>query len=95
MVKKEIKKHNFLNGNPISEDDTLIFGNIIAEPGSVFTIIGENQRFIPQLTLNDEAGNNIFRVNEESITYYDQSLVTENRLLEMVQEIIDEYLGRE
>ena len=87
MIKKQIQKHNFLNGGPVLQYEIPLFGGI--DVGNI--IIGEQNIFTPQFILNDENGNNIFRVTRDMITYQDQPLVTEDRLREILREMMNEH----
>ena len=99
MIKKQIQKHDFLNGGPVLQYEIPFHTNILN--GDYITIDNSNTmgyatiNIQPHTALHNHQGDNIFRVDENRITYYDHDLVTENRLREIVQEIVDEYLGRE
>lgn len=82
MVKKQIQKHDFLSGGPVLQyvipfiaDDTITIGNITNHHRPVFSMV-------------DNDGNNIFNVNEEQINWMGRNLVTEERLIELIDQRI-------
>jgi len=92
MVKKQIQKHDFLNDGPILQYELPLFNDINQRRHNNFITINDHQtQVIPQFTLNGVNGDNIFTVNTDVITYQNQSLVTEDRLKEIVREMMDEY----
>ena len=93
MVKKQIQRHDFLTGGPVLQYeipfvdgvwdyDTWVPQDIVFDTGQV----------IPGITVNDNIGNNIiFQANEDTIQWMGQEVMTEER----VREIVNEILGRE
>lgn len=88
MIKKQIQRHDFLTGGPVLQYeipfDYDIWGaqDIVFDPGLVF----------PGITVNGDVGNNIiFQANEDTIQWMGQEVMTEER----VREIVNEILGRE
>jgi len=45
------------------------------------------------MVLHNHQGDNIFRVDEDRITYYDQEIVTEDRVRELVREAVMEVMN--
>lgn len=82
MVKKNIKKHSFLEEEPIF----LFWGNetYVTDP---YLTIGSNinTHINPSFTLNNNTGDSIFIVNENEIVWRGQTLVTEERVREIVE----------
>jgi len=92
MVKKEIKKHSFLK-----EESILLWGNqtYIVNGDDIVTIGINNhvtaENYVlgtinPHIRLDNTMGDSIFVVNENEIVWRGQTLVTEERVREIVEE---------
>ena len=95
MVKKQIQRHDFLTGGPVLQyeipfaDGTL---NYNTYTWNAQDIVFDTNQIIPGITVNDNIGNNIiFQANEDTIQWMGQEVMTEER----VREIVNEILGRE
>ncbi len=98
MIKKQIQRHDFLMGGPVLQYE-IPFPNEILNVDNVTTLLGDyvinynTTNFRPQITLNNAQGDIIFRVDEDRVVYYDQELVTEDRVREIVEERVREILN--
>ena len=93
MVKKQIQRHDFLTGGPVLQyeipfaDNTWDYDTWVPQD-----IVFDTNQIIPGITVNDNIGNNIiFQANEDTIQWMGQEVMTEER----VREIVNEILGRE
>lgn len=101
MVNKQLQKHDFLTGGPVLQyeipfvNGTMNYGtwdpqDIILDDDQV--IGGITNQVIRGITINDNIDNNIiFQANEDTIQWMGQEVMTEER----VREIVNEILGRE
>lgn len=93
MVKKQIQKHNFLNGGPERQYSL----NFDIEDQDTIGIAGENifafrttTQVNPQFSMVDINGNDIFVVTEEQIRWRGSDLITEERLREIINSSVEE-----
>ena len=93
MVKKQIQKHDFLNGGH-ERQNSLSF-NI--DDQDTIGIAGENifasrttTQVNPQFSMVDNNGNNIFVVTENQIQWRGSDLITEERVREIINSSVDE-----
>lgn len=91
MVKKQIQRHDFLNGGPVKQyifdfngDDTITIGG----DNNINFITAIDNPFTPEFILNNNSGDNIFVVNENQLRWRGSDLVTEARFRELVLEIM-------
>lgn len=92
MVKKQIQKHDFLNGGPerqyslnfdIEDQDT-----ILVVDGNAFTF--RTTQINPHFNMVDDNGDNIFVVTENQIQWRGSDLITEERLREIINSRVEE-----
>lgn len=97
MIKKQIQKHDFLTGGPEIQYrldlSDISFGNNLNNVTAENFIIwdADNNNIIditPRMILRGTQDNNIFVVNENEISWNGRSLVTEERVREIVLEIL-------
>jgi tryptophanase len=82
MVKKQIQSHDFLNDGPVRQYEIpFVYDGINIVEGTF--LIG-----VDPIGFQTES---IFSVSEEGVYYQNQPLVTENRLREVVREMMDQY----
>ena len=90
MVKKEVKKHSFLKEEPIlfgGNEDYIVNGDIVSNFGVDNNITLDVNPFrLNSIRLNNNTGDPIFFVNENEIVWRGQTLVTEERVREIVEE---------
>jgi hypothetical protein len=90
MVKKEVKKHSFLKEEPIlfgGNEDYIVNGDIVSNFGVDNNITLDANPFrLNSIRLNNNTGDPIFVVNENEIVWRGQTLVTEERVREIVEE---------
>jgi|694.fasta_scaffold98704_4 hypothetical protein len=96
MIRKQIQKHNFLTGGPILQYE-IPFNTNILNVDTITTVLVDNNytttNFRPHMVLHNHQGDNIFRVDEDRITYYDQEIVTEDRVRDIVREAVMEVMN--
>jgi hypothetical protein len=100
MVKKWVSKHDFIGGKPknplidLELDDFIPIrdgnGNRVGD--DIAITIGNNEDYFSNLLINPS---NLLHISDGGIYYQDQPLVTEDRLRDIVREIMGEYLGGE
>lgn len=82
MVKKQIQKHDFLNGGP--ERQYSLNFNFDAQDsiniGGHNLTIGNMEQINPQFSMVDTNGNDIFVVTEDQIRWRGADLVTEEKM---------------
>lgn len=89
MVKKQIQGHDFLNGGPIKQYKINFADDLIAaHQGDVNTANIMIPIFDSRFELNDSNGDNIFLVNKDRVSWMDQNLVTEQRVLQLINQYI-------
>jgi hypothetical protein len=93
MVKKQIQRHDFLTGGPVLQYEIpFVGGTWDYDTWVPQDIVFDTIQIIPGITVNDNIGNNIiFQANEDTIQWMGQEVMTEER----VREIVNEILGRE
>ena len=93
MVNKQLQKHDFLTGGPVLQYEIpFVNGTMNYGTWDPQDIILDDDQVIPGITVNDNIGNNIiFQANEDTIQWMGQEVMTEER----VREIVNEILGRE
>jgi hypothetical protein len=93
MVKKQIQRHDFLTGGPVLQYEIpFVDGAWDYDTWVPQDIVFDTNQIIPGITVNDNIGNNIiFQANEDTIQWMGQEVMTEER----VREIVNEILGRE
>jgi hypothetical protein len=95
MVKKWVSKHDFIGGKPKNPLINLELDYFIPIRDDIGITIGNNENFVSNITLTNPNGGDIFSVSDTGIYYQDQPLVTEDRLRDIVREMMGEYLGGE
>jgi hypothetical protein len=93
MIKKQIQKHDFLTGGPEIQYrldlSDISFGNnlnnVTAE-NFIMWDVGDDTIITPRIILHGTQDNNIFVVNENEISWNGRTLVTEERVREIVLE---------
>jgi hypothetical protein len=100
MIRKQIQKHNFLTGGPVLQYE-IPFNTNILNVDTISTVLANDDlinytttNFRPYMVLHNHQGDNIFRVDEDRITYYDQEIVTEDRVRDIVRETVMEVLNQ-
>ena len=101
MIKKWVNKHDFISGKPkyhLTYDPNEVNQNIFIGRdgwivGTDVITIADNTNYDtnPIITLTNPNGGNIFSVSDDGIYYQNQPLATEDRLREIVREMMDEY----
>lgn len=92
MVRKQIQKHDFLNGGPERQYSL----NFNTEDQDTIGIAGENAfafratQINPQFSMVDINGDDIFVVTENQIRWRGADLVTEERLREIINSSVEE-----
>jgi len=91
MFRKQIQKHDFLNGGP-EKQYSLNFGVDsfgVDTPTGMFTI-NNHTAINPQFRLNNIDNGEIFLVTENVLRWNGQNLITEDRINELVEARIRE-----
>jgi len=91
MVRKQIQKHDFLNGGP-EKQYSLNFdvdSFVVDSPIGTFTI-GNHAAINPQFRLNNIDNGEIFLVTENVLRWNGQNVITEDRINELVETRIRE-----
>lgn len=86
MVRKQIQRHDFLNGGPERQYSL----NFNVEDQDPIGVVGgfSTTQVNPQFSMVNNNGDDIFVVNENEIVWRGQTLVTEERVREIVEEEI-------
>jgi hypothetical protein len=99
MVKKWVSKHDFIGGKPknplidLELDDFIPIrenGYIVGD--NIAITIGNNEDYFSNFLINPSS---LLHISDGGIYYQDQPLVTEDRLRDIVREMMGEYLGGE
>jgi len=96
MVKKWVSKHDFIGGKPknhLELDDFIPIrenGYIVGD--DIAITIGNNEDYFSNFLINPSS---LLHISDGGIYYQDQPLVTEDRLRDIVREMMGEYLGGE
>ncbi len=90
MVRKQIQKHDFLNGGPERQYSL----NFNSEGQDTINIglggITNTPQINPQFSIVNNNGDNIFMVTENEIRWNGQNVMTEERINEIVETRIRE-----
>lgn len=99
MVKKWVSKHDFIGGKPknplidLELDDFIPIrenGYIVGD--DIAITIGNNEDYFSNFLINPSS---LLHISDGGIYYQDQPLLTEDRLRDIVREMMGEYLGGE
>ena len=94
MIKKWVNKHDFISGKPkyhLTYDPNGVNQNIFMGSDTITITNYEGYVTNPIITLTNPNGGDIFSVSDDGIYYQNQPLATEDRLREIVREMMDEY----
>lgn len=91
MVRKQIQKHDFLNGGPeIQYSLNFDVDSFGVEPATAMFTIGNHTTINPQFRLTNANDGDILLVTENELRWNGQNIMTEDRINEIVEARIRE-----